>query len=93
MFDLLIKMSGSSSHLLCVVYISFLCVMYDRWLRSISIILFLNKQDLLEEKVKIGKSRIEDYFPGYAEYKVDGKQLLIFSHALTWHFHSLFLVT
>jgi len=29
-----------------------------RWLRSISIILFLNKQDLLAEKVKSGKSKI-----------------------------------
>lgn len=43
----------------------------NRWLRTISIILFLNKQDLLAEKVKSGKSRIEDYFPAYAEYQTD----------------------
>lgn len=38
-------------------------------------ILFLNKQDLLAEKVKAGKSKIEDYFPDYARYTTpaDGK--------------------
>jgi guanine nucleotide-binding protein G(s) subunit alpha len=45
----------------------------NRWLRTISIILFLNKQDLLAEKVKVGKSRIEDYFPHYAEYTTDAQ--------------------
>jgi guanine nucleotide-binding protein G(s) subunit alpha len=43
----------------------------NRWLRTISIILFLNKQDLLAEKVKAGKSHIEDYFPAFAEYTTD----------------------
>jgi len=61
-----------------LVLCCFLClnsyVMCFRWLRSISIILFLNKQDLLAEKVKIGKSRIEDYFPGYVDYQTDSKQ-------------------
>lgn len=48
-----------------------------RWLRTISIILFLNKQDMLAEKVLAGKSKIEDYFPEYANYTVpeDGKVL------------------
>jgi hypothetical protein len=32
------------------------------------VILFLNKQDLLAEKVKAGKSKIEDYFPDFARY-------------------------
>lgn len=41
----------------------------NRWLRTISIILFLNKQDLLSEKVKLGKSKIEDYFPDYKRYQ------------------------
>lgn len=40
----------------------------NRWLRTISVILFLNKQDLLAEKVKAGKSKIEDYFPDFARY-------------------------
>eukprot|EP00105_Crassostrea_gigas_P034386 XP_019918534.1 PREDICTED: guanine nucleotide-binding protein G(s) subunit alpha [Crassostrea gigas] len=42
----------------------------NRWLRIISIILFLNKQDLLAEKVKAGKSKIEDYFPEYKRYQI-----------------------
>uniref|UniRef100_A0A8C7A3K4 G protein subunit alpha L n=1 Tax=Nothoprocta perdicaria TaxID=30464 RepID=A0A8C7A3K4_NOTPE len=45
-------------------------VFFDRWLRTISIILFLNKQDMLAEKVLAGKSKIEDYFPEYAHYTV-----------------------
>ena len=44
-----------------------------RWLRQISVILFLNKQDLLAEKVKAGKSKIEDYFPDFERYTTDGK--------------------
>lgn len=52
-----------------------LCASPSRWLRTISIILFLNKQDMLAEKVLAGKSKIEDYFPEYANYTVpeDGK--------------------
>ena len=40
----------------------------NRWLRTISVILFLNKQDLLAEKVRQGKSKIEEYFPEFAHY-------------------------
>uniref|UniRef100_A0A2K5QDH9 Guanine nucleotide-binding protein G(s) subunit alpha n=1 Tax=Cebus imitator TaxID=2715852 RepID=A0A2K5QDH9_CEBIM len=40
----------------------------NRWLRTISVILFLNKQDLLAEKVLAGKLKIEDYFPEFARY-------------------------
>jgi len=77
----------------CLVFCSvlyvflFFCVVHLRWLRTISIILFLNKQDLLAEKVRIGKSRIEDYFPGYVDYQTDGKQVPIISHI-----HSVFVV-
>ncbi|MGH0139660.1 UNVERIFIED_CONTAM: hypothetical protein FKN15_030300 [Acipenser sinensis] len=42
----------------------------NRWLRTISVILFLNKQDMLAEKVLAGKSKIEDYFPEYTRYTV-----------------------
>ncbi|XP_002734471.1 guanine nucleotide-binding protein G(s) subunit alpha-like [Saccoglossus kowalevskii] len=42
----------------------------NRWLKTISVILFLNKQDLLAEKVRAGKSKIEDYFQEYANYTV-----------------------
>jgi len=41
----------------------------NRWLRSISVILFLNKQDLLAEKIKSGR-RLEAYFPEFARYAV-----------------------
>lgn len=41
----------------------------NRWLRTISVILFLNKQDLLAEKVKAGKHKLEDYFPEFARYQ------------------------
>ncbi|XP_061094845.1 guanine nucleotide-binding protein G(olf) subunit alpha isoform X2 [Conger conger] len=42
----------------------------NRFLRTISVILFLNKQDMLAEKVLAGKSKIEDYFPDYARYSI-----------------------
>ena len=42
----------------------------NRWLRTISVILFLNKQDLLEEKIKSGKTKLEDYFPEFVHYTV-----------------------
>ncbi|CAF0746671.1 unnamed protein product [Didymodactylos carnosus] len=42
----------------------------NRWLRTISVILFLNKQDLLAEKIKSGRARLEDYFPDFSRYVV-----------------------
>ena len=42
----------------------------NRWLKTISVILFLNKQDLLEEKITSGKSKLEDYFPEFVHYVV-----------------------
>lgn len=46
-----------------------------RWLRTISTILFLNKQDLLTEKVKLGRSKLENYFTEFQHYVIpnDGK--------------------
>ena len=40
-----------------------------RWLRTISVILFLNKQDLLAEKIRAGKSKLDDYFPDFSRYQ------------------------
>ncbi|VDM30786.1 unnamed protein product [Hydatigera taeniaeformis] len=51
----------------------------NRWLKNISVILFLNKQDLLAEKVKSGKSKIEAYFPGYANYQAQADVLAEYS--------------
>lgn len=42
----------------------------NRWLKKISVILFLNKQDLLRRKIMLGKSRIDTYFPEYANYRI-----------------------
>ncbi|XP_067936449.1 guanine nucleotide-binding protein G(s) subunit alpha isoforms short-like [Watersipora subatra] len=41
----------------------------NRWLKTISVILFLNKQDLLTEKILSGKL-IEDYFLSYTRYQL-----------------------
>ncbi|OUC40533.1 g-protein alpha subunit [Trichinella nativa] len=42
----------------------------NRWLKTISVILFLNKQDLLAEKIKSGRHKLEDYFPEYSNYLI-----------------------
>lgn len=62
-----------------------------RWLRTISVILFLNKQDLLAEKVLAGKSKIEEYFPEFARYTTpdDGEQSYCsFIHLQTLRLHT-----
>lgn len=33
-------------------------------------ILFLNKQDVLADKILAGKSKLEDYFPEFTSYEV-----------------------
>lgn len=38
---------------------------FFRWLQHVPIVLFLNKQDVLTEKVLNGKSNLEDYFPEF----------------------------
>lgn len=54
---------------------SIFALFYDfRWLRTISVILFLNKQDLLAEKVKAGKSKLSEYFAEYNRYQTPGKR-------------------
>lgn len=47
----------------------------SRWLRTISVILFLNKQDLLAEKVKAAKSKLSDYFAEFNRYQTPGESL------------------
>ncbi|CAF3794679.1 unnamed protein product [Rotaria sp. Silwood1] len=46
----------------------------NRWLKTISVILFLNKQDLLAEKIKAGR-RLEEYFPEFEHYVVSHVEL------------------
>lgn len=54
-----------------------------RWLRTISVILFLNKQDLLAEKIKAGKSKLQEYFAEFNRYQTPGNYS---------HFHFIFHV-
>lgn len=42
----------------------------NRWLKTISVILFLNKQDMLAEKIKAGRYKLEDFFPEFASYQL-----------------------
>lgn len=42
----------------------------NRWLKTISTILFLNKLDLLTEKIMAGRSKIEDFFPEFTRYQL-----------------------
>jgi hypothetical protein len=45
---------------------------FVRFLQDAGVILFLNKQDMLKEKVESGKS-IAPYFPEYNKYQMSSK--------------------
>lgn len=51
----------------------FFSIWNNRWLRNISCILFLNKQDILREKIlnDIPGQRLEDYFLDFSTYETD----------------------
>eukprot|EP00794_Sanderia_malayensis_P016039 gene16039-17661_t len=51
----------------------FSLVWNNRFLCNVAIILFLNKQDLLNDKIMAGKSKLEDYYPEYIRYKTPEK--------------------
>ena len=51
-----------------------------RWLRTVSIILFLNKMDILKAKVESRQFPIEDYFPEYSSYRPPGDGAGEFEH-------------
>lgn len=53
----------------------FKSVWNNRFLKLVAIILFLNKQDLLHDKIMAGKSRLEDYYPDFIRYKIPEKNL------------------
>lgn len=40
-----------------------------RWLRTVSLILFLNKMDILKDKIEGKNFLLEDYFPEFSSYK------------------------
>ncbi|KAI2809149.1 hypothetical protein BLOT_000294 [Blomia tropicalis] len=48
-------------------------VWFSKYLINTGFILFLNKQDILKEKIERG-SKIENYFPEYKDYKVSSKE-------------------
>ena len=64
----------------------------NRWLRTVSIILFLNKQDILKEKIDAGK-RVENYFPEFNSYRppdnLDLSKHSSLTHSLFEHFGSI----
>ena len=41
-----------------------------RYLKTISTILFLNKLDLLTEKIVAGRSKLEEFFPEFKTYQI-----------------------
>ncbi|GMT26792.1 hypothetical protein PFISCL1PPCAC_18089, partial [Pristionchus fissidentatus] len=47
----------------------------NRWLKTISVILFLNKQDMLAEKIKAGRYKLEAFFPEFANYQLPSDAL------------------
>jgi len=66
-FNMVIREDGKTNRLRESLEL-FESIWNNRWLRTVSIILFLNKQDILREKVEQGK-KIEDYFPEFASYR------------------------
>ena len=56
------------------------CAGVCRWLKEVSVILFLNKQDILKEKINEGKFKLESYFPEFKGYQPpsNGEGLLLF---------------
>eukprot|EP00118_Oscarella_pearsei_P001574 m.7797 g.7797 ORF g.7797 m.7797 type:complete len:399 (+) comp19665_c0_seq1:1316-2512(+) len=51
-------------------------IWFNRWLQNTSVILFLNKEDLLKEKIDAGVSKIEAYFGQYGNYSLDSSQVV-----------------
>lgn len=49
-------------------------IWFSRYLRESGIILFLNKQDILKEKIENG-SKIENFFPDYKDYQLKNKDI------------------
>jgi len=68
----------------------FIILRFYRWLRTKPVILLLNKQDLLAEKIKNG-SRIEDYFWKRYEELISlvepGKKIIIYEQVPLFSFY------
>ncbi|XP_068132000.1 guanine nucleotide-binding protein G(s) subunit alpha-like [Hyperolius riggenbachi] len=66
-YDMVIRGDNQTNKLQEALYL-FNSIWNNRWLRTISVFLFLNKQDVLAEKVLAGKSKMEHYFPEFHRY-------------------------
>ncbi|XP_037784644.1 guanine nucleotide-binding protein G(s) subunit alpha-like [Penaeus monodon] len=71
-FDLVVREDEATNRLQESIKI-FQNVWVSRFLKDAGFIVFLNKQDILKDKVVNSKKRIGDYFPDYANYKLDMK--------------------
>ena len=60
-----------------ITWMVFTWYISHRWLRNVSVIMFLNKQDLLRQKVLEGRFKIESYFPEYSTYQTSQDSKLI----------------
>ena len=47
----------------------FRSIWVNRWLSRVSVILFLNKYDILVQKITSGQCKLEDYFSEFKDYK------------------------
>lgn len=61
----------TSNHYVIKINIVFI----KRFLRFTGMIVFLNKQDLLEQKIKSG-AKISNYFPEYKTYKLSNEDII-----------------
>ncbi|XP_071549528.1 guanine nucleotide-binding protein G(s) subunit alpha-like [Panulirus ornatus] len=71
-FDLVIREDLETNRLQESINI-FKSVWHSRFLRSSGFIVFLNKQDILREKVVDARKSIGDHFPDYVDYKLESK--------------------
>ena len=74
-YDMVLREDASQNRL-CEALDLFRSIWNNRWLREISCILFLNKQDLLTTKIdaNIPGKRLEDYFPDFKDYQLQDKE-------------------
>ncbi|XP_042877690.1 guanine nucleotide-binding protein G(f) subunit alpha-like isoform X2 [Penaeus japonicus] len=71
-FDLVVREDEATNRLQESIKI-FQNVWVSRFLKDAGFIVFLNKQDILKDKVVNDKKCIGDYFPNYANYRLDAK--------------------
>ncbi|XP_042221395.1 guanine nucleotide-binding protein G(s) subunit alpha-like [Homarus americanus] len=71
-FDLVIREDEETNRLQESIDI-FQSVWHSRFLKNCGFIVFLNKQDILREKVVSGRKNIGDHFPDYVTYKLESR--------------------